>query len=96
MSHTHRTGIAKVQQLNCATEKASTLSAINDIDTFKDTFDLLLQESWLINNGQSPSSTNYDLCLPPGANPRCDTYVSKDMKLNAQWIAHHTQCIPLK
>lgn len=93
MSHIHLTGIAKVQQLNCATGKASTLSAINDLDTSTDTLVLILQEPWLTNSGQPPSSTNYDLFLPPGKNPRCATYTRKDLGLNARRIAHHKQTI---
>lgn len=58
------TGKAKVQQLNCAKGKASTLSVMNNIDTWTDVFILLLPEQWITEKGQWPMALNYNMFLP--------------------------------
>lgn len=47
----------------------------------------------MTNNRQPPSSIYYNLFLPPGDNPRCTTYIRKDIGLNTRYTANHQQCI---
>lgn len=82
MSHIHSTGIAKVQQLNCAKGKAWTLSVIDTADQSTDIPILLLQDPWLASDGRPPHAINYDLLVPTCDAPRCATYVCKNLKLS--------------
>lgn len=75
MLHIHRTGIANVQQLTCAKGKASTLSAVNDINQSTDILILLLQEPWITETHQSPTAKNYDILVPTADVAKCATYV---------------------
>lgn len=93
MSHIHLTGIAKARQLNFPAGRASTLSAIHDIDTSTDALFLLLQEPWLDNTRRPPTAVNYDLFYPTGDNPRCTTYIRKDIDLRRRTSGQYNQCI---
>lgn len=81
MSHIHLTGIAKAQQLNCVNGPATTISAIEEADSSTNIIFLFLQEPWITNSGQPPSSINYDIFTLPGPRPQCATYIRKSLNL---------------
>lgn len=93
MSDIHLTSIAKLQQLNCNKGQTTTTSAIQEIDSSSNTIFLLLQDPWLTNSGQPPSSNQYDLLRPPGNTPRYPTYVRKHLRLDTGIHAHYKLCI---
>ncbi|KAL0630710.1 hypothetical protein Q9L58_010443 [Maublancomyces gigas] len=93
MSHIHLTGIAKVQQLNCANGKASTISAINDIDESPNILLMLLQEPCITDNSQPPHAINYDLLLPTQKNAKYGTYIRKNIGLQPTIRSTYEDCI---
>lgn len=72
---------------------ASTISAINDINTSPDVYFLLLQVPYLFNNGEPPATPHYDLFLPPGNNTKCATYVRKNLNLSPRITKHSKSVI---
>lgn len=86
MSHIHTSGIARVQNLNCALRSPATDSAINDVDNCQDIKIIVLQEPWNDIGDRHPLSINYNKYTPPGPYPRCATYIRKDVNLDPRNI----------
>lgn len=92
MSHIHLTGRAKVQQLNCAKGKATTFSAIHDINLSTDILLLFLQEPWLSDNGEPPLPKQDVLFTPSLKISKNAMYLHKDLNLQQRLISLYTTC----
>src|SRR6266566_51566 len=86
-------GTAQAQQLNCAKGKASTLSVLHSLESSNDIVFLMLQEPWIDDDGSPPSVRGFTLHTPVPINPRCATYVRKDVGLQPRLVSSFSDTV---
>lgn len=93
MWHIVATGIAEVEQLNCAKDKASTILVNHNIETSTEVFILRLEKPSITENEQPPKAVKYEMFSACSDKPKYPTYVRKDLGCALHSIIRSQDCI---